>query len=95
MIARLEEDLAVRRQVSLILIAVEDVLEVEAGDLEERHGIGPVDQTVDTIVSVAATVVRVVVANHRCEIADLKRRMRHTASPERSWASAILPRRPI
>ena len=80
-VARLEEDLGVAPQV---LVAVEDVLEVEPGDGEEWLPIRPVDQVVDAVVSRAVPLVGLIVTDDRREIARPEGFVRHGGSPAKS-----------
>ena len=77
-VARLEEDLGVAPQV---LVAVEDVLEVEPGDGEERLRIRPVGQVVDAVVSRAVPLVGLIVTDDRREIARPEGFVRHWGPP--------------
>ena len=80
-VARLEEDLGVAPQV---LVAVEDVLEVEPSNGEERLRIRPVDQAVDAVVARAMPLVGIIVTDDRREIARPEGFVRHGGSPAKS-----------
>src|SRR6185369_2325646 len=87
-VAGLEEDLGVA---ALVLLPVEDVLEVESGDPEQRRRPGFVGQLVDPVVPVAALVVVLVVADDRRQVPGLKRLMRHvfTTKAQRTQRSLL------
>src|SRR5436190_1622129 len=92
-VAGLEEGFRVPPQV---LLAVEDVLVVEAGDAEKRGRTRPVGQLVDAVVAGPAAVVDLVVPDDRRQVADLERVVAHvrrfsilsSPSPSRPAASA-------
>ena len=91
-VARLEENLGVTPQV---LVAVEDVLEVEPSNGEERLRIRPVDQAVDAVVSRAVPLVGLIVTDDRGEVPRPEGLVRHWVSPAKSHhpsCRAVSPR---
>src|SRR5262245_11795302 len=75
-VARLEEDLGVAPE---ILVAIEDMLQVQAGHREERARIRAMRQAVHPVIALGMALIGLVVADHRREIADLERFMGHGA----------------
>ena len=86
-VARLEENLGVTPQV---LVAVEDVLEVEPSNGEERLRIRPVDQAVDAVVSRAVPLVGLIVTDDCREIARPEGFLRHGGSPAKSHLDRLI-----
>src|SRR6185503_15324182 len=73
-VARFKRDRAVASQ---ILVAVEDMLQVQPRHREERLRIGAVRESMHAVVARAMPLVALVVANHRREVADLECFTRH------------------
>jgi len=73
-VATLEGDL---RGGAQILVAIEDVLQVQSGHREKRLRIGAVSQAMHAVVASTMANVAFIVANHCCEVADLECFMCH------------------
>lgn len=85
-VSRLEEDPTIACDIAQVLVAVEDVLEVQPGDPSNERGfrLRAVRQRVDSVVTGAVFTVRGVVTDDGLQVSGLERRVGHGVLPERA-----------